>query len=490
METERPSIEPALGNKLSGELALILPCAAGFAFFRVWWSELQSEGIISTNPGFTHLGVSYWVFLVVSIVCFIVLALLANRGRIADRYGQIILSSPALLIAAFIAMVATILSNDPGFSLIGSALCGVGFSVVSLQWIQLQIEHFSNRLVLSLIVGFIAAAIISTAMKFVPSNLSVPFYSACPLISAMLMQAFLISDKKAAGEMLEKPSSAPFSRSMLVKLLVFSFMITVAVTLNNLYTVFELSQMSQTERGSWNLVMGTLSLAFSLLIIAFMGFLFVYKRESLGISYKLLVILTAIGGLLIVVPGFPLWAYFLFTAGSRYCFEVFLWVFFLLVAVGQPKGVGFFLTTRATVLCGLLAGMLLRFLLVAFPDFATDDQGHFIIISVLVVSIMLLTYIFVFSDSTLLKVLQEDNRQPTILETLNDRLLRIAAQSKMSERETEVFLLLAKGRDNPYIQKELNISQGTVGTYKQRIYKKLDVHKHQELIDLVYENDP
>lgn len=55
----------------------------------------------------------------------------------------------------------------------------------------------------------------------------------------------------------------------------------------------------------------------------------------------------------------------------------------------------------------------------------------------------------------------------------------------LTERETQIFLLLAQGRTSPYISSELLIGVNTVNTHKRRIYQKLGVHDKQELIDKV-----
>ena len=45
--------------------------------------------------------------------------------------------------------------------------------------------------------------------------------------------------------------------------------------------------------------------------------------------------------------------------------------------------------------------------------------------------------------------------------------------------------MLARGRNAYHIQDELTLSYNTVKTHVKRIYRKLDVHSQQELIDLV-----
>ncbi|MGN0046262.1 MAG: response regulator transcription factor [Eggerthellaceae bacterium] len=55
----------------------------------------------------------------------------------------------------------------------------------------------------------------------------------------------------------------------------------------------------------------------------------------------------------------------------------------------------------------------------------------------------------------------------------------------LSQRETEVFYYLAKGFNSAAIQQHLVISKGTAKTHIRHIYRKLNIHSQQELIDLV-----
>ena len=66
-----------------------------------------------------------------------------------------------------------------------------------------------------------------------------------------------------------------------------------------------------------------------------------------------------------------------------------------------------------------------------------------------------------------------------------DRLLQIAEDAHLTEREREVFGLLARGRNARYIQETLVVSYNTVKTHVSHVYAKLGVHSQQELIDAV-----
>lgn len=61
---------------------------------------------------------------------------------------------------------------------------------------------------------------------------------------------------------------------------------------------------------------------------------------------------------------------------------------------------------------------------------------------------------------------------------------------RLSDRETEVMELFARGTSIVRIAEELVISENTVKTHLKRIYAKLAVHKKQDLIDLLEEFSP
>lgn len=61
----------------------------------------------------------------------------------------------------------------------------------------------------------------------------------------------------------------------------------------------------------------------------------------------------------------------------------------------------------------------------------------------------------------------------------------ICCRYDLSPRERDVFMLIAKGRNAEYVQNVLYISGHTAKTHISNIYKKLDIHSVQELLDLV-----
>ena len=61
----------------------------------------------------------------------------------------------------------------------------------------------------------------------------------------------------------------------------------------------------------------------------------------------------------------------------------------------------------------------------------------------------------------------------------------IACGYGLTNRETEVMELVAEGNSMRKVGETLFISLGTVQSHSKKIYKKLDIHSKQELLDLV-----
>ena len=72
-----------------------------------------------------------------------------------------------------------------------------------------------------------------------------------------------------------------------------------------------------------------------------------------------------------------------------------------------------------------------------------------------------------------------------LLFSLDALLDGLAESHGLTTREREIAGLLARGHSGRAIEERLVISNNTVKTHTRHIYKKLDVHSQQELIDLV-----
>lgn len=72
----------------------------------------------------------------------------------------------------------------------------------------------------------------------------------------------------------------------------------------------------------------------------------------------------------------------------------------------------------------------------------------------------------------------------TVQDVLDRNCEEIGARCGLTEREREIFTMMAHGRNGRYVMEHFVISRNTAKSHIKHIYAKLGVHSHQELIDL------
>ena len=70
-------------------------------------------------------------------------------------------------------------------------------------------------------------------------------------------------------------------------------------------------------------------------------------------------------------------------------------------------------------------------------------------------------------------------------DTFNSVVQFLAREHALTNRESEVFLLLAKGKSRHFMVDALYISNDTIKTHVKNVYRKLSIHSQHELINLV-----
>lgn len=84
-----------------------------------------------------------------------------------------------------------------------------------------------------------------------------------------------------------------------------------------------------------------------------------------------------------------------------------------------------------------------------------------------------------------------ETKEPVFLGIdLTARCRDVALEKGLTPREFEVLVVLAHGNSLARVQSELVISEGTAITHRRNIYRKLDVHSKQELLDYVQTKKP
>lgn len=119
------------------------------------------------------------------------------------------------------------------------------------------------------------------------------------------------------------------------------------------------------------------------------------------------------------------------------------------------------------------------------------NEGAFLVSAA--VAVLLLAYVFFGLQGFSFSMTIEGIEPVQPLQTpphvnparIEETCSEIGRSHGLTPREIDVLALLARGRNNQFVQDELVLTRNTVKTYIKRIYAKLDVHSQQQLIDMV-----
>lgn len=180
-------------------------------------------------------------------------------------------------------------------------------------------------------------------------------------------------------------------------------------------------------------------------------------------------------------PNVPAYLPLAIDVGAFQCLGMGMWILIAgLCRRHQTSCLFAFGLIRAAWSAGPLVGMLIgRWL---WYGIGLDIAGAFTAACMCVLLIALVNN-FVFTENTLAKALSimpTDRKQ-----RFQDRCRAVIERYGLTEREGEIMIMFAKGRNLPYVQEELCLSKSTVSTHRQHIYQKLGVHSAQEMIDLI-----
>lgn len=175
------------------------------------------------------------------------------------------------------------------------------------------------------------------------------------------------------------------------------------------------------------------------------------------------------------------------------CFNLlYLYVLLVMSARNESNAIpilawGAFIEEVGIAVGGLVGGLVLH----QFAGDPTVVQTLSVLVALVILAFVLFT-VRSFSFDETIRNLESGDSLDLAAHTAawESRCDAIATSAGLTPREKEVFALLARGRNSPYIQKELVITNNTVKAHVRHIYQKLGISSHQELIDLVDQNSP
>lgn len=496
------------------------PCLRflGFGMYYAWiWLCYDSTTLLDASIR-ADAQTTFVMYLVSTTALGVALVTSALAPAFSTRLVE---NKLAVLAAGLVAGVATVGvklgavngATDPLFVL-ASAVTGLGTAAVCLRTGMEYASVASRHAAMNAATAFIFAALMYFLVRGLPENLGL-------LVMAMLPLGATACTMTPAGDApLDEPAE-PLDR-LLPRGFFLRLMFAIAV----------FSVVTGVTRGFSTLTQATSMLddrgclvVFGMALVALLLFVLVGTRgNDFDVSrlYYPVIIVAAVGILVLPLVDVAGRVAGVFIGIAYACFIMIMWCLFAHVAyvTGIPA-VRVFGLGRGTSALGTTAGWLLGSQLAAQQ--ALDTASMFVVSCVMVIALLVVSML-VFNDRAVgmvLRMVGERAARETPVSgpriaaaaageapaepagedaaaagspasgeqdragTWTRSCLGIASRFGLSQRETEVLFLLAKGRTIGFIADELGVSFNTAKSHIRHVYVKIGVHTKSELLDLV-----
>ena len=212
---------------------------------------------------------------------------------------------------------------------------------------------------------------------------------------------------------------------------------------------------------------------------------FARKHGGLAFFYRLALPCAGTGFVILALPGseqtaFPT-AAILFAGAGFEVINLVAWVLTAFAAQVSARPARYFGLYALVTYGAMLSGRLVNLAILPYASHHAAFLGLACVVALVMVVLVVLPedQVCLFEES--LRLSQEERAEGA---AHRERCTAFAAAHGLTERETEVLELLARGRTLKVVAERPTISKGTAGTHIANIYRKCDVHAQQDLIDL------
>ncbi len=466
----------------------------GIGFVWAWLYCVYGTPILFDTTGVSINADSSWIVSAATvIVAFFVGGFAFQRKRVGPRSPLPILAPLALSLGTLLSLLGPSMGEVAVVG--GGVLTGVGYALTNILWAMalasVDVEELEAAIPLSTFVTLFCSLIIPALQTEVAAAVS----AALPLISGALLVVCFRKDYAASawgatsGTQLSCTSTCGRQNesgcwhngdwmSYLLKVSTLLLVIYLVIgweaanfSSNNAFKVMSYDLAS--------LVSNFAAVLFAILLVLFS------KRVSFSGLFRWVMPFLIASLALFLFPGSV--AHFGTSVINSTCdtlIGVLLFLFVLSLAKTHGASAALCIgLANGFVQVGVLAGNLLgRFSAEAAMPFDLHSAGLVLIAAVALAMIAIPQKDPAADDSPSIGSSLTAN---SVDEALARACLRIQERYGLSDRETEIAVLLAKGRTRPYIREQLFISTNTVATHIKHIYGKLDIHSKEELIDMV-----
>lgn len=485
----------------SGFLSEIRPDLFGLVFHISWLFLLLYSNSLYPSPEITEATLTipsnivyFSSFLALSMTLLFGILKTKTFMELAEK-RVVVIAAP--LITSFGTLFYVVEQSHPLtlFIVLGGILTGVGSAILAARWASVYGNTSIKTILFNVPLIFVAVVAICISVNYLPQYLRFALLVVLPCVSGACLQFSRNTQKKLSVKQdfhRENPSKRKRSKGAIVGLIAF-------IGING-FMMGCLPLLPEETSSLWGASYNTiLHFATSLLFLAFVGItIYLEKKESfLPLFFGPLILLVILilpftNTLSAGIEGV------LFPLGSI-SFElllVFGTVLFALLFDYSPAKT--FMVGRLTYALTDMAGGLFGTSISGSGNMLAVVQIGSVFLFALIELFVILFIVFLFGSRKTKASAGEtffaSSENPGSIassapssnkESLSQVLKRLGEEYGLSQREMEVFSLLAAGRTSSRIQEELHIASGTVNYHTHNIYQKLNVHNRQEILDLV-----
>ena len=355
----------------------------------------------------------------------------------------------------------------------GTLLTGVGSGVVVVLWAE-TLARLGSKLTINLSVwALLLAAVGYAVLSFLPTHVAQVLVAALPVVSMVFYRRF----------QRELPHVPRSQRNVRVSMRPPVRMILIALFFGLSFGAMKgLLTPASSDLIGLRDVLNIVAIVIGVIGVYAMANIFRMDFDQL--TYQVALPLMALGFLFLPLqePASAIGTA-IHQCGYQY-FYIVLWSTWSVLATRAEAPVAWVVSWG---MFSVQLGQLIGSYASAFAVGVITDKLGMAMLSGAVVFAMLLIALFVFGNRTATtgwgSIRPAEVGIPS--SDFDEAATQTARHFKLSPRESEVFLLLAKGRNRAYIANKLAVGDETVKSHIKSLYRKLGVHSQQELIDLV-----
>lgn len=485
----------------SGPLSEIRPDLFGLVFHLSWLYLLLYSNSLYPSPEVAEAALTtpsnivyFSSFIALSITLLFGILKTKTFMELAEKKAFAI---AAPLITSFGTLFYVFEQSHPImlFIIFGGILTGVGSAILAARWASIYGNASIKTILFNFPLIFVAVVAICMSVNYLPQYLRFTLLVVLPCVSGLCLQfsrktqkELLIEKGASTKEVLPKENRKKWNILGLVAFIgVNGFMMGCLPLLP--------AESSSLGGVSYNTI---LHFATSILFLAFVGItIYLEKRSAFlplffaPLVLLIILILPFISTLSAGIEGI------LFPLGSI-SFElllVFGTVLFALLFDYSPAKT--FMLGRLTYALTDMAGGLFGASISGAGNMVAIIQVGSIFLFALIELFVILFIVFLFGSYKTKSDGKESSRflspeksnapaasSPASKGSFSQICESLGKEYGLSQREMEVFTLLAAGRSSSRIQEELHIASGTVNYHTHNIFQKVGVHSRQEILDL------